>query len=208
MNTTDSPKVDSTSLNVGGLEMDEIEPADPWRPLLIPAIVVVIGLAIAWGLFAHFGRDKPSASGAVLRQLVYPVQVDSGQSPQGPGMPGSLPAQEETVLLVQARVTNVTKQPISIFDLVAQVKLPGESTGDHSSAALPEDIDRVMQRFPELNSMNMAPLTRHTVIAPGASAQGLMVFAYPWSKQQWDQHQTAQIVVSFQRGQSLVLPLQ
>ncbi|MHB2007824.1 MAG: hypothetical protein ACYCOX_07230 [Acidobacteriaceae bacterium] len=33
--------------NVGGLEMDEIEPAEPWRPLVVPAIVVVVGLAIA-----------------------------------------------------------------------------------------------------------------------------------------------------------------
>ncbi|MGH9617477.1 MAG: hypothetical protein ACRD28_12115 [Acidobacteriaceae bacterium] len=208
MNTTDSPKLDSTSLNVGGLEMDEMEPADPWRPLLVPAIVVIVGLAIAWALFAHFGRDKPSASGAVLRQVVFPVQVDSGQSPEGPGMPGSTPEQDETILLVQARVTNITKQPLTIFDLVAEVTLPGQSTGDRSSAALPEDIDRVMQRFPELNSMNSTPLTRHTVIAPGASAQGLMVFAYPWPKKQWDQHKNAQVVVSFQRGHSLVLPLQ
>lgn len=48
--------------NVGALEMDEIEPADPWRPLVTPAIIVVVVLAIAWALFAHFGRTKPDAS--------------------------------------------------------------------------------------------------------------------------------------------------
>lgn len=214
MNTPDPPLSDSSlpaaseTPNVGALEMDEIEPLEPWRPLLVPAIVVVVGLAIAWALFAHFGRSKPDASGMVLRQLVYPVLVNSGESPQGPGMPGAVPAQNEIVVLVQARVTNISKQPLTIFDLVSDVKLPGQASGDQSSAALPEDIDRFMQRFPELTSMNMSPLTRHTVIAPGSSAEGLMVFAYPWTKEQWSQHKDAHVIVSFQRGRSVILPLQ
>ncbi len=194
--------------NMGALEMDEIEPPEPWRPLVVPAIIVVIGLAIAWALFAHFGRPKPDASAAMLRQYVYQVQVDSGESPQGPGMPGTLPEQDETVVLVQARVTNISKDPLTIFDLVSDVKMPGEPTGDQSSAALPEDIDRFMQRFPQLASMNMAPLTRHTVIPPGGSAEGLMVFAYPWTKAQWTQRKSGQIIISFQRGRSVMLPLQ
>ena len=194
--------------NVGGLEMDEIEPTDPWRPLVVPAIIVVVGLAIAWALFAHFGRSKPDASATMLRQLVYPVQVDSGESPQGQGMPGTVPEQNETVILVQARVTNISKQPLTIFDLVSDVKLNGEAFGSQSSAALPADVDRFMQRFPELRSMNMAPLTRHTVIAPGGSAEGLMVFAYPWTKGQWSQHKGGQIIISFQNGRSVMLPLQ
>ncbi len=194
--------------NVGGLEMDEIEPTEPWRPLVVPAIIVVVGLAIAWALFAHFGRTKPDASATLLRQYVYQVQVDSGESPQGPGMPGTLPEQDETVVLVQARVTNISKDPLTIFDLVSDVKMPRQSTGDQSSAALPEDIDRFMQRFPQLTAMKMDPLTRHTVIPPGGSAQGLMVFAYPWNKAQWTQHKSGQIIISFQHGQSVALPLQ
>jgi hypothetical protein len=214
MNTPETPLQDSSlpaasqTPNVGGVEMDEIEPLEPWRPLLVPAIVVIVGLAIAWALFAYFGRSKPDASAMVLRQFVYPVLVSSGESPQGPGMPGAVPPQNETVLLVQARVTNISKQPLTIFDLVSDVKLPGEAFGDQSSAALPEDIDRFMHRFPELTSMNMPPLMRHTVIAPGSSAQGLMVFAYPWTKNQWNQHKEAHIIISFQRGRSVMLPLQ
>jgi hypothetical protein len=194
--------------NVGGLEMDEIEPSEPWRPLVVPAIVVVVGLAIAWALFAHFGRSKPDASATLLRQFVYQVQVDSGESPQGPGMPGTLPEQDETVILVQARVANISKQPLTIFDLVSDVKLGGEAFGSQSSAALPADIDRFMQRFPNLMSMNMPPLMRHTTIAPGGSAEGLMVFAYPWTKNQWSHRQDAHIIISFERGRSVMLPLQ
>ncbi|HTU52154.1 MAG TPA: hypothetical protein VMF56_16305 [Acidobacteriaceae bacterium] len=194
--------------NVGALEMDEIEPTEPWRPLVVPGIIVVIGLCIAWAFFAYFGRSKPDASASLLRQYVYQVQVDSGASPQGPGMPGALPEQDETVVLVQARVNNISKYPLTLFDLVSDVKMPGQSSGDESSAALPEDIDRFMQRFPQLTAMNMAPLTRHTVIPPGGSVEGLMVFAYPWTKAQWTQRKSGQVIISFQHGRSVALPLQ
>jgi hypothetical protein len=194
--------------NVGGLEMDEIEPADPWRPLLVPGIIVIVGLAIAWALFAHFGRTKPDATATLLRQYVYQVQVDSGASPQGPGMPGALPEQDESVVMVQARVTNISKDPLTIFDLISDVQRPGQSSGDESSAAVPGDIDRFMQKFPQLTAMSMAPLTRHTVIPPGGSVQGLMVFAYPWNKEQWTQRKSGQVIIRFEHGQSVTLPLQ
>ena len=206
MNSPDSPLPDSRPPNVGALEMEEIEPTEPWRPLVVPAIVVVIGLAIAWALFAHFGRSKPDASGTVLRVVAYPVQVDAGNSQTGPGLPGLVPEQDEMVLLVQARVTNISKQPITIFDLMSDVKLKGEA--NQSLAALPGDIDRFMQRFPELKSLSMPPLARHQVIAPGQSAEGLMVFAYPWTKEQWSQHKGAQLIVSFQHARTLTLPLE
>lgn len=206
--TGPSLPVTAQTPNVGAIEMDEIEPTDPWRPLVVPAIIVIVGLAIAWVLFAHFGRSKPDASATLLRQYVYQVQVDSGESPQGPGMPGTLPQQVETVVLVQARVTNISKQPLTVFDLVSDVKLGPEAFGSQSSAALPADIDRFMQRFPQLMSMSMAPLTRHTVIPPGGSAEGLMVFAYPWTKNQWSQRKDAHIIISFEHGRSVMLPLQ
>ena len=123
-------------------------------------------------------------------------------------MPGALPEQDETVLLVQARVTNISQNPLTLFDLVSDVKMPGQSSGDQSSAALPGDIDRFMQRFPQLTSMSMAPLARHTVIPPGGSAEGLMVFAYPWTKAQWTSRKSGQIIISFQHGRSVALPLQ
>lgn len=207
MNSQDSPNIPvSSSVNVGSREMDELEPPSPWRPLVVPAIVVIVGLAIAWALLAHFGRSKPDASGTVLRTLVYPVQVDAAVAQEDPGMPGPNPAQDETILLVQARVTNISQKPLTIFDLNADITLSGEN--NQSAAAMPEDIDRLMQRFPELTSMRMQPLARHQIIAPGQSAEGLMVFAYPWTKTQWSQRQNAHIIVSFQTGRSLTLPLQ
>ena len=197
----------STPLNVSVPQMAQVDPPSPWRPLVIPAVIVIVGLVIAGFLFAHFGKPKPDASGTILREVVYPIQVDLGGPDQDPGMPaGSVPEQDETILLVHARVTNISLKPLTLFDMVSDVKM-GPSNSE-SPDALPEDVDRLFQRFPDLASLHMQPLTRHQVIAPGQSADGLLVFNYPWSKQQWDQHKKAQIIVSFVNGRSLMLPLQ
>jgi hypothetical protein len=184
----------------------ELDPPNPWRPYLVPAIIVIIGLAIAWALFAHFGRAKPDASGVVLRQMAYPVQVDAGTSQPEPGMEGTSAEQDEMILLVQLRVKNISPNPLTIFDMVADAKLAG--TSNRSSDALPEDIDRLFQRFPDLSGMRMQPLSRHQVIAPGQSVEGLMVFNYAWTQQQWNQSKDRRTIISFQNGRSLILPLQ
>jgi hypothetical protein len=186
--------------------MEQMEPTRPWRPLVIPAVIVIVGLAICWALFAHYGRSKPDASGLVLRETVYPVQVDAAESQSDPGMAATQPEQDETIVLVQARVTNISQKPLTIFDMVADVKLDGNN--NQSSAALPEDIDRLFQRFPDLAANRMAPLARHQVIAPGQSAEGLIVFNYAWSAQQWSQRKNPHAVISFQNGRSLTVPLQ
>jgi hypothetical protein len=55
--------------------------------------------------------------------------------------------------------------------------------------------------------MRTAPLMRQRVIQPGQSAEGLMVFNFNSSKDQWDQRQNPRLVVSFQDARTLVIPL-
>jgi len=199
MNTSASP-----SPNAGAPELEQVEPPNPWRPLLIPAIVVVIGLGICWALFAHFGRTKPDATGTVIRETAYPVQVNAAQPPSDTGMAGTVPQQNETILLVEGRITNIGPKPLTIFDMTADIKLHGNN--NRSFAALPEDIDRVFERFPNLAAMRTKLLTRHQVIQPGQSAEGLMVFNYAWSQQQWSQRKNSHLTISFNNGRSLIVP--
>ncbi len=193
-------------MNLHAPDLAQVDPPNGLRSLLVPALIVIAGLAIAAVLFAHFGQTKPDASGAILRQFAYSVQIDPGVASDQPGMAGQTAEQDETILLVQARVTNVSQKPLTVFDIVSNVTLNGSTS--QSIAASPTDIDQMFQRFPNLASMRMPLLARHQVIQPGESAQGLVVFSYQWSKQQWDQHKKADVVFSFENGRSLDLPLQ
>lgn len=199
----DSPEYSSSI--PGSPELEQIEPPNAWRPLVMPAVIVIIGLAIAWALFAHFGRSKPIATGTVLQQTAYPVSLDA-PAPADGGTVATTPTQNETILLVRARVTNIGRRPLTIFDLASDIKLDGNN--NQSSAAMPEDVDRLFERFPDLAAARTPLLTRHQVIQPGQSAEGLMVFNYAWTPQQWAQHKDGHVAVSFENGASLILPMQ
>lgn len=194
------------SASPGLQEMEQLEPQNSWRPLLIPAIVVIVGLGIAWALFAHYGKAKPDATGQVLRVMAYPVKVDSTVSQTDSGMEGSPVEQNEIILLVQLQIKNIGKHPLNVFDLVSNVKLDG--TNNRSAASLPEDIDRLFERFPDLSGMRMPLLTRRQEIGAGQTVEGLMVFNYAWTQQQWDRHKDGNVVVSFVNGRTLKVPMQ
>lgn len=197
----------SSPENVGAPLLAQVDPPNSSRALLLPALAVAVCLAIAGMLFAHYGRSKPDASGTALQVVVYPVQVDpEAAQPSDLGMPGTGDPGNELIVLVEARVTNLSQKPLTIFDIVADVSLP--DTREQSSAALPEDIDRLMQRFPNLASLRRQPLARHQVIPPGQSVEGLVVFNFPWTKQDWDQRRKSQMTVSFVDGRSAIFSFQ
>lgn len=188
-------------------ELVQVESPNRWRSLVVPAIIVIILLAIAWALFAHFGQAKPAASAVIIKQMAYPVRVDADVQQPASGMQSDpLIPQSEIILLVQARVTNISSKPIEIFDLFSNVELDG--TTNRSYGALPEDIDRLFQRFPDLEAMRMQPLARREVIQPGKSVEGLMAFNYNWTQDQWNRRKDGRFVVSFQDARSVVVPLQ
>lgn len=175
-------------------------------PILIALAITSIGMVL---FYTGVGSVAPVASGSVVRLTMYPIHpvfnpnADSDPGTPGPGMPGAPLDQDQVIVLGQVQVKNISKAPLDIFDLSAQLTLPQEQQS--SLGASPTDIDRLFQGFPDLASVRMQPLLRHQVIPPGQTAEGLVVFNYPITQQQWKLRRKFQITVSFDKGSSLVL---
>ena len=175
-------------------------------PILIALAVTSIGMVL---FYTGVGTVAPVASGSLARLTMYPIHpvfnpnADSDPNTPGPGMPGAPLDQDQVIVLGQVQVKNISKAPLDIFDLSAQLTLPQEQQS--SSGASPTDIDRLFQGFPDLAPMRMQPLLRRQVIPPGQTAEGLVAFHYPITQQQWQQRRKFQITVSFDNGPSLVL---
>ena len=73
-----------------------------------------------------------------------------------------------------------------------------------------KDMDRVFQAYPSLVYLRGEPIHRDITLTPGQSAEGLAIFNFPISKEQWNTLQTAKVVVSFmhQKNLELLLPRQ
>jgi hypothetical protein len=69
-------------------------------------------------------------------------------------------------------------------------------------------MDRVFQAYPSLNSLRADPIPRDLTLTPGQSVEGLAIFNFPISKEQWDKLQAAKVAISFmhQKDLEFVIP--
>ncbi|HEX4019894.1 MAG TPA: hypothetical protein VHX63_02015 [Acidobacteriaceae bacterium] len=180
---------------------------DPPHPFRVYAVPIAIGFVITciamvtW--FLRMGIVHPVANGTLVRLMTYPVQTFSDPDGQGPGMPGAPEDQVQVIALAQVQIKNISKKPLEIFDLNSKLTLPQDQRT--SLGATPNDIDRLFQRYPDLAPLRMEPLARHQVILPGQTAEGLVVFNYPITQDQWNLRRDFKVTVSFDQGLSVIL---
>jgi len=199
MNSPTSP-----SQNIPDLQLEQVDPPHPIRvyfPAIAVGAVITIIAMLVW--YTRMGIIHPVASGSIVRLMTYPVHTVSDPDLPGPGMPGVPTDQDQMLVLSQVQIKNTSKQPLQIFDLSADLTLPNDK--QRSLGATTEDINRLFQRFSDLGPLRMDPLARQQVIPPGQTADGLVVFSYPITEDQWKLRKDLQITVSFNAGRSVIL---
>jgi hypothetical protein len=107
------------------------------------------------------------------------------------------------LVLTPVKIENTSDQPFSIFDLSGVVRL-GDAEYESADVS-PEDFQRVFQFYPDLSPYQQEPLLRNSVIQPGQTLEGLLVFNYQLSEEQWDQRTSFQVRASFDHGRDIVL---
>jgi hypothetical protein len=89
-------------------------------------------------------------------------------------------------------------------DVGMAIKLP-DGTEMVNVSASDKDMDRVFTAYPSLGYLRSAPIQRDVTLNPGQFVEGLAIFNYSISKEQWDQLQTAKVVVQFMHQKNLEL---
>lgn len=140
---------------------------------------------------------------------LYPVHtlVNSGGGLDG--MQGSGEYYDQLLILTKVRVRNQTNIPLFLQDVTSSIKLPDGSEQENVAAG-DRDMDRVFQAYPSLAYLRGDPVHRDITLSPGQSVDGLAIFNFPISKDQWDKLQWAKVVVSFmhQKNLEVLLPRQ
>jgi hypothetical protein len=71
-------------------------------------------------------------------------------------------------------------------------------------AAGSTDAGRLFAAFPALDPLQSTLFDRDATVNPGQSTEGLAIFSFPLTRQQWDGRKTANIVVSLIHQNDLV----
>jgi hypothetical protein len=180
------------------------EPTNFGRMALRVLIALVISslVVLAW---VRFGRKTPVATGDIARVAIYPVQAKiTGGAAGTPGMQGQDEIVNQLLVFAHVRLHNPNSAPITIVDDWAVLTLPDGETS-RSDGTSQANFEKLFQAYPQLAPLRMDPLRRDTQIPPGQSVDGLAVFSYPLSREQWDARKGMQLTVSFNGAKDVTL---
>ncbi|HEY4047091.1 MAG TPA: hypothetical protein VGM27_09510 [Acidobacteriaceae bacterium] len=189
------------------LHLTQVDPPHPfksaWKTFAVAAVLVTAAIAIYYYLI----QKPPDAAGEILAVNYYPVNTTiNGGGGGDPGMQGSKESYDQLIILAKVRVRNQTNIPLFLQDISATVTLPDGSQQVNVGAGV-RDFDRVFQAFPTLAPLRAQPFDRSATLQPGQSTEGLAIFNFPLSRQQWDSRKSGDVVVSFMHQPNLLLSI-
>jgi hypothetical protein len=180
------------------------EPTNYGRLALRVVIALVISSLVVF-IWVRFGRKTPVATGDIARIAIYPVQAKiTGGAAGTPGQQGQDEIINQLLVFAHVRLHNPNTAPITIEDDWAIVTLPDGDTRRSLGASF-TDFQKVFLAYPQLAPMRMDPLRRDIEIAPGQSVDGLLVFSYPLSRDQWNTRKSMQVTISFKGAKDVTL---
>jgi hypothetical protein len=192
-----------------GPNLAQIDPPHPFKSAFKTLVIAAIVVSIALGLYVYLGQRPPVASGEVLQATLYPLHtvINNNVGGSEEGMAGSSESYDQLLILAKIKIRNQTDIPLFLQDISSAIKLP-DSSEQENIAASNRDMDRVFEAYPSLSYLRADSIPRDITLTPGQSAEGLVIFNYPISKDQWVKLQTAKVVVSFmhQKNLELIIP--
>ncbi len=186
--------------------LEQVDPPHPFKSILKNLVIAAIVVTIALGLYVYLAQKPPVASGEVLTTTVYPIHtvLSNGGGGTQEGMAGSAESYDQLLVLSKIRVRNQTDIPLFLQDIRSAIKLP-DGSEQENVAASDNDMNRVFQAYPSLSYLRSPTIGRDITLTPGQFAEGLVIFNYPITKEQWDKLQSAKVVVSFMHQKNLEL---
>lgn len=202
---TEFPDASGPDSSEPEIQLSQVDPPHPfrsgWKTWLVAAVVVIAGWAIYW----HFVQQPPVAAGEIVSVHYYPIHSEIQEGSAGAGMAGTNEGYNELLILADIQVRNQAKIPLFLNGVEATLTLPGDEP-QHNLAAGRDDFARVFEAYPSLSQYYAKPLKQDLTLQPGQQTEGLVIFSFPISQQQWDSRKNASVVVTLLHQNSLSIP--
>lgn len=182
---------------------EEIPSIRVGRALALMFLSAFVVLGVVAG-YVWWNRVPPSSHGVLLSLRAFsppPLKTAGITDEAAAAMQGD----QKLIVLAPVRISNIGKKPLTVLDLSADLDMG--KIDYHSLDISADDFARVFKYYPDLAQMEgQQPLARHAVIQPGQTLQGLLIFNYPASLDDWSQRKSFDIRVTFEHAKDLVLP--
>jgi hypothetical protein len=173
---------------------------------LLPILGALAVLAAAFALYMHLA---PVATIDITVPHTNIFGAHTIFKPEGGGdMTVIRPdkAEDDLYILATLHLDNHTKLPIFLKDFTSTLITP-DGQILNSSATEKDEFANLYTAFADLKKMATTPLLRETEIPPGQSAEGMVLFHFPTSKDAWHDRKSASVTVDFYHQASQTVSL-
>lgn len=195
-----SSQAPRTSKDLYDDEDDERNPAGHALKVVLLAVVLV---AAAIAAYVYFGEKPPVAAGEVLHLSAFPVHAESNVEAAA-GMPAQAEKFDEVLVLAEVKIHNQSTYPLFVQDMWADLTLPSGETL-RNLAVSRGDFRRAFIAYPQLAPAQGQPIEREATIAPGETLQGMMLFHYNLTKEEFDKKTALDVSMSFLHQKNLTM---
>jgi hypothetical protein len=204
------------------LHLEQVDPPHPMEAVIRPAIIAFVVAAVFISAYLWFNRTIPIFSGSVTRVSAAPLPIQRVND-EGTALP--IAVEDQLLVFAQLHIQNLSDKTLTIQEISAILQsnpetpatpatpaAPGTpatpTPGRRSVAAAKIDFDKVFQMYPQFAGFKGDPLLNDTKIAPHQSVDGLVIFDYPITQQQWDLRRGLSVYVDFTNNTQLPLQAQ
>jgi hypothetical protein len=165
------------------------------RNLIAPVLIAFLLLGVAITLVI---RHTPAQAVdlTITHTAVYPTHT---VFKSGSIVIGSDRAEDNLYVLANLRVDDPLHLPLFLKDFTATVTTSDDQKIT-TSAAEAKDLPNIYTSFPGLKPLASAPLRRETLIAPGTSAEGMVLLQFPITLDTWNHRKSAILDVDLYHG--------
>ena len=184
--------------------MSDLQFAQPARRnLLVPVLLAFLILGIVLALFLRLIPNH-TADLAITHTAVYPAHTVFKSESM---VVANQRAEDNLYVLATLRIDDRLHVPLFLKDFTATLTT-AEGEEVTSSAIEKQDLDAVYTSFPEVKALATTPLLRETMIAPGQSAEGMVLLRFPVAQDVWDRRRSATLNIELyhQGQQSILIP--
>lgn len=163
------------------------------RNFLVPAVAVAGIVAIAVALIYFFTPHRV-ADAQVTHVSYLPMHFSFANGSRVVGREDA--SEDDLYVLATVRLHDNLKLPLFIKDLTGTLTT-ADGTDITTSAVEKNDLDEVYEALPSLKPISGPPLLREVEIAPGATAEGVVMLHYSATEAVWKQRKSASVTVEF-----------
>src|SRR5262249_20180721 len=147
-------------------------------------------------LYVYIDEKPPAVVGQIVKLDVTPIHTEMRVGAGAQGLQGGMDTYDQLLITAEVQVRNQAKYPLYLRAMWSNMT---SSNGDlqRSLAANKTDFQSVFVAYPQMASLKQEPLLRNSTLQPGQSAQGLVIFHYPITKDQWDTRKRFEAIIDF-----------